>query len=242
MRVSRAYIACLKIFGLFNNVIIQKAARFLQSPANWSGLLAGTAGLVLSGAGLAAWGGAAGAAALAAIGYGAGFGVGSVWFGLPKLNVNPWDNLEFADEGDARTSMLSALYSVKQLVNHNPDNRLNASLQAKVVELCEKLNTLLEQWDRSKGHLSLEESFHARHIALTYLPDALKTYLSIPKAYATTTKLSNGKTAEDTFKDTIKDLGTKVDELTNDLAQQDAEAFLNHSKFLSDKFNQAGPN
>lgn len=216
----------------------QTAARFLQSPANWCGLGLGTLALALSGTGLAL-GGVLGAGGLAALGYGAGFGVGGLWLGFPKLKGNVWDELEFEDGGDARTTMLNALSSVKQLVNYNPEGRLPGSLQTKVLELCQQLSTLLDQWERSKGQLSLEESFHARHIALSYLPDALKTYLSIPKEFATTKLLTNGKTAEDTFKLTIDDLSTKVRQLTNDLASQDAEAFLNHSQFLHEKFNKA---
>ena len=218
----------------------QTVARFVQSPANWCGLGLGTVALALSGSGLAVLGGALGAGGLAALGYGAGFGVGGLWLGFPKLAARQdWEALEFEDGGDARTSMLNALSSVQQLVNYNPENRLPASLQAKVLDLCKQLSTLLDQWERSKGKLSLEESFHARHIALSYLPDALKTYLSIPKEFATTKLLTNGKTAEDTFKLTIDDLSGKVRQLTNDLASQDAEAFLNHSQFLHEKFNKS---
>jgi hypothetical protein len=39
----------------------------------------------------------------------------------------------------------------------------------------------------------------------------------------------------------LQDLCAKVDELTDDLANQDAEAFLNHSKFLNHKFGATGP-
>jgi hypothetical protein len=216
----------------------QTVARFVQSPANWCGLGLGTVALALSGSGLAVLGGALGAGGLAALGYGAGFGVGGLWLGFPKLAAQQdWEALEFEDGGDARTSMLNALSSVQQLVNYNPENRLPASLQAKVLDLCKQLSTLLDQWERSKGKLSLEESFHARHIALSYLPDALKTYLSIPKEFATTKVLSNGKTAQDTFKLTLDDLSQKAQQLTDDLASQDAEAFLNHSQFLHEKFS-----
>ncbi len=211
-------------------------ARLAQSPANWCGLGLGTLALLLSGSGLAQWGGMLGTAGLAALGYGTGFGVGGLWLGFPKLGGNAWDGLEFEDQGDARTAMGSALSAVKQLVNHNPDNRLSASLQARMLELCQQLARLLDQWERSKGQLSLEEGFHARHIALSYLPDALKTYLSIPKQFATTKLLTNGKTAEDTFKQTLDDLSAKVRQLTDDLASQDAQAFLNHSQFLHEKF------
>ena len=211
---------------------MNKVSRVLQSSANWCGLGLATVALVTSGLGLTAWGGAA----LAALGYGAGFGIGGLWLGFPKLSGTPWDDLEFTDEGGAREAMGRALGGVRGLVNYNPEKRLPASLQTKVIELCTALEGLLAQWERSKGSLSLQESFHARHIAISYLPDALKTYLSIPVQYATTRVLENGKTAQDTFRDTLTELEVKVKQLGDDLASQDAHAFLVHSRFLQDKF------
>lgn len=116
------------------------------------------------------------------------------------------------------------------------DNRLPASLQAKVLELCKALESLLAQWERSKGALSLQEGFHARHIAISCLPDALKAYLSIPAQYASTRVLHDGKTAQEIFRDTLIELEGKLKELADDLAGQDAHAFLVHSRFLHDKF------
>lgn len=208
--------------------------RFLQSPANWGGMGLSAVALVSSGLGLTQWGGMP----LAALGYAAGFGVVGMWFGWPKWNANPWDELEFETDGDARTTMLNALQSVRQLVEYNPQKRLPASVQTKVLDLCQQLTQLLEQWERSQGQLSLEEGFHARHIALSYLPDALKTYLSIPQNFATTKRLENGRTAQETFAATIDDLQSKVQQLSEDLAGQDAQAFVNHSKFLQEKFGE----
>lgn len=212
---------------------MNKISTFLQSPANWGGIGLSTVALVLSSLGLTQWGGAA----LALLGYATGFGVVGMWFGFPNFSAAPWDALEFEDQGDARTSMQNALSAVRQLVDYNPQGRLPASLQGKVTNLCQQLNLLLDQWERSKGQLSLEEGFHARHIALTYLPDALKTYLSIPQQFAQTRRLANGHTAQETFTATLDDLSTKVQELSEDLATQDAQAFLNHSRFLQEKFN-----
>lgn len=212
---------------------MNKISNFLQSPANWGGIGLATLALVLSSLGLTQ----VGAGALAAVGYAAGFGVGGMWFGFPKWSGSPWDALEFEDQGDARTSMVTALNAVQQLVDYNPQGRLPGSLQSKVLDLCKQLRLLLDQWERSKGNLSLEESFHARHIALTYLPDALKTYLSIPKEFAMTKRLSNGHTAQETFTATLDELSHKVGQLAEDLASQDAQAFLNHSQFLQEKFS-----
>ena len=212
--------------------MLKKAIRFIQSPANWVGLGLATPVLALHGAGIiGAWWGA-----MALAGYVAGFGVGATWFGKPNLSDEPWQQLEFKDEGDARVAMEKALTAVEGLVDFNPEGRLSKPVQAKVKGLCAALENLLHQWERTKGSLSLEEGFTARHIALTYLPDALKTYLSIPAKFATSKVLGNGQTAEQTFLTTLDELDHKVQQLTDDLASQDAEAFLVHSKFLSQKF------
>jgi hypothetical protein len=88
--------------------------------------------------------------------------------------------------------------------------------------------------------LSLQEGFHARHIAISYLPDALKTYLSIPAQYANTRPIQNGRTAVDIFRATLIELESKVAQLADDLAGQDAHAFLAHSQFLHEKFGVSG--
>ena len=214
---------------------MDKLIRFLVSSANWCGLGLATLVLVLKAMGLVGLSGLA----VALLGYAAGFTAGGLWMGFPKLAGPMWESLEFSDEGDAREAMSRALAGVRGLVDYNPEKRLPASLQAKVVELCNGLEGLLAQWERSKGSLSLQESFHARHIAISYLPDALKTFLSIPAQYAASRVLENGKTAQDTFRDTLAELEGKVKQLGDDLASQDAHAFLVHSRFLQDKFGHA---
>lgn len=211
---------------------VRKLLRFLGSPANWCGLALASAVLVLKALGLVGWSGLV----LAGLGYAAGFVVGGLWLGFPVLSPPAWERLAFSDEGDAREAMERALAGVRRLTEYNPDQRMQADLQARVYQLCQALEGLLQQWERSRGTLSLQDSFHARHIAISYLPDALNTYLSIPAAYATKRILENGKTAQDTFKDTLEELEAKVSELGEDLASQDAQAFLLHSRFLKQKF------
>lgn len=215
-----------------------KLSRILMSPANWLGMAVAIVVLVLKAVGLVGLAGLP----LALFGYVAGFVAGGLWLGFPKLSGPAWDAdaLEFSDDGDAREAMGRALQAVRGLVQFNPDNRLPASLQAKVLDLCKSLEQLLSQWERSKGALSLQEGFHARHIAISYLPDALKTYLSIPPQYASTRVIADGKTAVDIFRSTLVDLEGKVAQLADDLASQDAHAFLAHSRFLHEKFGAKG--
>jgi hypothetical protein len=216
--------------------MFERLLRILTSPAHWCALALGAAVLLLKGLGLV------GSAGLwvALLGYAAGWAVGGLWLGFPSWNAAEWEALEFKDEGDAREAMERALDGVRRLTEFNPENKIPASLQARVLELCKALDELLQQWERSKGSLSLQDSFHARHIAISYLPEALNTYLSIPARFATSKLLDNGKTAVDTFKDTLVELEAKVRQLGDDLASQDAHAFLVHSKFLSQKFAPQG--
>ena len=206
--------------------------RWLNSPANWCGLLAATGVLVLKGLGLL---GSLGLG-VAALGYVAGLVGGALWWGWPSTREDAWEALKFEDEGDAREAMGRALSGVRRLTEHNPGNRIPAVLAQRIQQLCQRLEALLDQWERSKGHLSLQETFHARHIAISYLPQALNTYLSIPAQFATTKLLANGKTAQTTFEGVLAELETKVEQLGDDLASQDAQAFLRHSEFLNQKF------
>ena len=216
--------------------MIDKIMRLVASPANWCGLGLASLVLVLKATGFLGNMGLG----VAALGYLAGFVVGGLWLGFPSSKAPEWEALQFSDEGDAREAMERALQGVRRLTEYNPENRIPASLQTRVLELCKALEGLLHQWERSKGNLSLQDSFHARHIAISYLPDALNTYLSIPAAFATTKVLENGKTAQDTFKETLAELESKVGQLGDDLASQDAHAFLVHSKFLNQKFGPQG--
>lgn len=211
---------------------MNRLENLLYSPANWSGLALATLAVAPQALGWPLWGGWL----LPPLGYAVGFATAGLWFGWPRLRQHAWDTLEFDDQGDAHQAMQAALTAVRELVRYNPDDRLPASLQTRVLELCDQMHNLVQQWERSRGKLSLEDSFQARHIALRYLPDALKAYLSIPPRYARSRILANGRTAEDTFRMTVEDLQAKVLQLTDDLASQDADAFLNHSRFLEEKF------
>ncbi|WP_374661703.1 hypothetical protein [Inhella sp.] len=211
--------------------------RWLNAPANWCGLLAATAVLTLKALGLL---GSLGLL-LAPVAYGTGLVVGALWWGWPSFKEPAFEALQFKDEGDAREAMGRALDGVRRLAEHNPGGRIPAPLAQRIVQLCAKLEGLLDQWERSKGQLSLQESFHARHIAIRYLPEALNTYLSIPTQFAKTKLLANGKTAQTTFEGVLGELEAKVEQLGDDLAGQDAQAFLAHSEFLKQKFGAKQP-
>lgn len=207
-------------------------ARFLFSPANWMGLMfsLGTVALILLEFVSARWLG------IAFLAYAVGFVCAGLWFGWPQLAGPAWDELTFAENDSSRDAPQRALAGIRRLVTGNPDRRLSAMTGAKLLKLCDDIEAMLAQWERSKGQLSIEDSFHARYIALRYLPDALKRFWSIPAQFANTRQLENGLTADATLGKTVDDLGLKVRQLNDALAAHDAQAFLDQSRFLSEKF------
>lgn len=212
--------------------VVETLTRFLFSPANWAGLAfsLGAVVLILLEFVSARWLG------IAALAYGVGFITGGLWFGWPQLAGPAWDELTFAENDASREAPTLALAGIRRLVTGNPGRRLSAMTGAKLLKLCDDIEAMLAQWERSKGQLSIEDSFHARYIALRYLPDALKSFWSIPAQFATTRPLENGLTADATLGKTVDELGQKVRQLNDALAAHDAQAFLDHSRFLSDKF------
>jgi hypothetical protein len=211
---------------------VEVVTRFLFSPANWAGLTfcLATVAMMLAGWVSTRW------LAVAVFAYGVGFVCAGLWFGWPRLAGPAWDEMSFADDDSSRDAAQRALAAIRRLVNGNPGRRLSATNGAKVLKLCDDIDTMLAQWERSKAQLPIEDAFHARHIALRYLPDALKTFWSIPAQYASTRTLENGLTAEAMLGKTVDELDIKVRQLGDALAAHDAQAFLAHSRFLSEKF------
>ena len=214
----------------------ESATRFLFAPANWLGLAFAISVLALVGLGWVS----PRLSGLSLLAYGAGFVCGGMWLGWPRLAGPDWGELTFADSEDTREATRRALAAIRRLVNNNPDRRLSASTGTKLLSLCDAIETMLAQWERSKTALSIEDTFHARYIALRYLPDALKSFWSIPVHFATTKALANGMTAEATLAQTIDELGQKVTQLNDALVAHDVQAFVDHSQFLSEKFGRKG--
>jgi hypothetical protein len=211
----------------------ESATRVLFSPANWIGtsLAAGTVAMVGMGWLAASW------LPIGALAYGAGFAVGGVWFGWPKLSGPDWSELSFADDEDTRAATTRALAAIRRLVEANPGRRLSANTGIKLNKLCDSIEAMLKQWEKASDGLSLEDTFHARNIALRYLPEALQRFWTIPVNLAHTKQLENGLTADATLGQTADDLTAKVNALSEALAAHDTQAFLDHSKFLSEKFS-----
>ncbi len=214
------------------SALTEPLTRLLFSPANWLGLGFAAASVTLIGLGWVS----SRYIALGLLAYGVGYVVGGAWFGWPQLRGPDWREITLGDNENTREAATRALAGIRRLIETNPGRRLSAATGIKLTRLCDAIESMLAQWDSAKQGLSLEDTFHARHIALRYLPDALQRFWAIPPNLAQNKALANGMTADATLGQTADELSLKVQQLSEALAAHDTQSFLDHSKFLSDKF------
>ncbi len=211
--------------------------RFLNSPANWCGLALAIAVVVARASGLlgAYWW------ASVLVGYLAGFWLGKTFFGSPQLVVTDLDALDSAlTNRDKPEAMAEALEAVRTVANSNIGKYFSTQQGAALAALTKAIEDLHTEWMKSPRNLSMENAFVAERLAIEYLPDTVRHYLSIPPRFATSKLIAHNKTAAQLFDDSISEMRHKVEQLQDDLAAQDAEAFANHAEFLNQKFGPTG--
>jgi hypothetical protein len=212
------------------------AWRFLNSPANWCGLLVAIAVVTARAFGILG----SGWVLLAAVGYVAGFWAGRTLFGVPQLIVTDLAALDAAlVNREAPTAIADTLDVIRDVAKRDSSDHFNIAQQNQVVALADAIEELHKEWLKSAHHLPVEDAFVAKRLALDYLPDTVRRYLAIQPKFAATKIVAHNKTAAQLFDDSIREMQRKVEELQNDLAAKDAEAFVDHARFLNQKFGAA---
>jgi len=210
--------------------------RYLNSPANWCGLLLAIAVVAARAYGLlgVGWG------FVALIAYGAGFWIGKTFFGAPQLIVTDLAALDAAlTDRDAPAAIAETLDAIRDVARRDSTSHFNIVQQGQVIALADAIEALHKEWLKSGQHLSVEDAFVAKRLALDYLPDTMRRYLAISPTFATTKIVAQNKTPAQLFDDSIREMQHKVEELQNDLSAKDAEAFVDHARFLNQKFGAA---
>jgi hypothetical protein len=210
--------------------------KILESPANWCGMGLSVIGPFLAAADVINIEGAM-AFGLAAAGYAVGFLAGGKAFGFPNFAMESGESHETLAQDQARMKIIAALATIRYRVEANPEQRLRKVVRERIFAVCDAMESLIDQWGQSKTALPFEDTFNAQQIAVKFLPAAINRFSSIPKSFASTEVLDNGKTALQTFEETLDNLATKIAEIKSKLAHQEAQALLNHATFVNQKFN-----
>ena len=75
-----------------------------------------------------------------------------------------------------------------------------------------------------------------RRTATTYLPDALSTYLSLPRGYAEREPIQNDRTAYDVLMDQLSQMEEQTHRVAKDLMARSSQDLVAHGRFISDRY------
>lgn len=84
--------------------------------------------------------------------------------------------------------------------------------------------------------LGTSESYAVMATATDYLPEALGGYLRLPRDWADSRPIDNGKTSLMLLIDQLDLLGTTMDKIFDAANRADAEALIAHGRFLTARF------
>jgi hypothetical protein len=83
-----------------------------------------------------------------------------------------------------------------------------------------------------------KDLFILQRTATDYLPDALESYLRLPRAYATVHPIREGKTARQLLADQLDLLLSQMNEIAIAVNKHDADKLLAHGRFLEERFGR----
>jgi hypothetical protein len=77
--------------------------------------------------------------------------------------------------------------------------------------------------------------------ATDYLPQAIRHYTRLPRSWADSRPIENGKTSLMLLVDQLDLLGATMDQILDAVVRVDADALIAHGRFLQEKFGQVSP-
>ncbi|MDR1790880.1 MAG: hypothetical protein LBR20_04385 [Propionibacteriaceae bacterium] len=127
--------------------------------------------------------------------------------------------------------ILAAIVRVEQLVCRTD---VPTVVTARVLRITRVLRELLPRL----SHLGLGswDAYSVMATATDYLPEAVNAYLRLPRNWADTRPISNGKTSLMLLVEQLELLTTTVDELFDAAVRQDANDLVVHGLFLKERF------
>lgn len=87
--------------------------------------------------------------------------------------------------------------------------------------------------------LGSPEAYSVMATATDYLPEAVGAYLRLPRQWADSRPIENGKTSLMVLIDQLDLLATTMDKILDAVVRVDAEALIVHGRFLQEKFGPA---
>lgn len=106
----------------------------------------------------------------------------------------------------------------------------NSDFPKRAIEALESLYQTIKQVDLKS--LDIREQFNIKKMLETDIPQMLEIYCSLPKAYAVSYILENGKTSKDTLIEQICVFNKKISNMNDDILTSRANQLLKQQKTI----------
>ena len=194
--------------------------RFLGSPGHVVGALLGIVGILLLDAGLIH--------GLVAVGVIVGlYAIGYFLASRPAITENI-GALPAKDSDKIEAGLDQMLATIRRRVT--PD----------IYEVTVSIRDAIAYTLDHSGDMQTDPDIYAvRQTAMTYLPEALSKYISLPRGYAERQILDNGKTSHDVLLDQLRLMETKAHEVADAVIERSSQRLVTHGRFIADRFGDS---
>jgi hypothetical protein len=120
--------------------------------------------------------------------------------------------------------------------------RIRRRVPPEVAERVERISAIILDSLPKADNLAptSQDTFVLVRTAVDYLPSALQAYLDLPRSYADTAPVSEGKTARALLIEQLDLLEAKLREVADAIHRSDADKLVAHGRFLAEKFGHGG--
>jgi hypothetical protein len=112
-----------------------------------------------------------------------------------------------------------------------------APVEARVRRVCQTVRDTMPRL-RNLG-LGSPDAYSVMATATDYLPEAIGAYTRLPRRWADSRPVENGKTSLMLLIDQLDLLGATMDKIFDAVVRVDADALIAHGRFLQEKFGHA---
>jgi hypothetical protein len=162
-----------------------------------------------------------------------GLGIIAALYAIGYLVVPPERGLSLTldaaqDAGEIRDGLQRLLNSIR--------GRVADDIYARVESIRDSILVTLPKNSSAGSDAADPNVYLIRQTALTYLPQALDSYLAVPRLYAERRAVADGRTPHDVLLEQLDLMDTKMREVAEDVVRHDSERLLAHGRFLAERF------
>ena len=195
-----------------------RVGEYLGSTKNIAGCVLGAGGLALLFTGVVAM-------PIGAVVVGALYGIGALVAPSKK-------NKDLVAGGFDADQVVDALAGLQKEMR----GKVPPDLEAKVSKITLSIQSILPKARRLSG--GSQHLFILQRTATDYLPTTVHAYLDLPRTYADSHVIGDGKTAHQLVSEQLDVLASQMDEVVDAVNKGDVDSLLAQGRFLDEKFGQ----